>query len=253
MRGQTGPTRQNLQKAAALFKGYGLSETVRVIAGRVVDLAQYRLDRAAGVYQDLPWLGLDGLRGSAVATRWEALFPICRELDVRTAMDIGCSVGQYPINFALNGIPAVGMDSDRTLNRLMMRAVNAAGVANDVALLSFRLSPGRTSLLPTADAVLLLSVWHHLVRAFGFDAATQLLADVWTHTSKVLFFETGETTMQKRYGLPDMYPSAREWISTYLAEVCVGGTIRELFSGGDTEAHATNSRPSTRGLFAVVR
>jgi hypothetical protein len=61
-----------------------------------------------------------------------------------------------------------------------------------------------TCLLPHTDVVLLLSVWHHWVKVYGFESATQILSGLWERCNKVLFFETGENEMPADFGLPSM-------------------------------------------------
>ena len=81
-------------------------------------------------------------------------------------------------------------------------------------------------MLPAADCVLLLSVWHHFVREWGLEAATEMLDAIWEKTGKLLFFETGENEMPPRCRLPPMVPDARSWLTDFLRRNLRGGVDR---------------------------
>ncbi len=121
---------------------------------------------------------------------------------------------------------------------------------DDVGLLRLGVSPRTVRLLPHADCILLLSVWHHLVRDFGLDGASELLSAIWERTGSVLFFETaGDREMPASFGLPRMEPDARAWVEGYLAEVCPGAQLQHL---GDHRSGEPDA-PVLRDLFAVRR
>ena len=113
-----------------------------------------------------------------------------------------------------------------------------------------QLDRSNSDLLPVVDATLVLSVWHHFVREQGLDEATALLAQIWGHTGKVLFFETGQNEMPESWGLPPMTPDAATWLDRFLATTCEGGDVWHL---GQHVALDAEQAPCTRNLFAVVR
>ena len=86
------------------------------------------------------------------------------------------------------------IDFDPACVRTATTAVRRNHLDN-VAILKLELRPDTVRLLPTTDCTLLLSVWHHLVRFQGMHVASDLLAEVWDRTGKVLFFDTGEDEM----------------------------------------------------------
>ena len=112
------------------------------------------------------------------------------------------------------------------------------------------MSPASVELLPYADVVLFLAVWHHLTRAYGLEPATAILRVVWARTRRVLFFETGEREMSPDFRLPAMEPDAQTWLTAFLAEVCEGGGVRHL---GRHAAFDAAGNPVERNLFAVER
>lgn len=117
-------------------------------------------------------------------------------------------------------------------------------------MLVVEIDPGSVEILPSADVVVFLSLWHHFVRLHGLDAATAMLRSIWEHTRGVLFFDTGEDEMPEDWGLPRMEPDPETWLARFLAETCSGGTVVHL---GRHAAADADGRPAERNLFAVVR
>jgi hypothetical protein len=116
-----------------------------------------------------------------------------------------------------------------------------------MAVLAMKVTPDTVSLVPAADCTLFLAVWHHIVRRQGQDAADRVLRQLWSGTSRILFFETGEIDeMPPYYQLPQMLPTAEEWIGEHLARLCPGGEVRHLGLHQSSSAYARN-------LFAVIR
>ncbi len=100
----------------------------------------------------------------------------------------------------------------------------------------------------------MLSVWHHWVKLFGFEAASKLLAEVWEKSQQVLYFETGQAELAQEFGLPEMKPSPEQWLAHFLADTCKGSTIKSLGQfkafgvGGDEETNI-----AYRTLYMVAR
>jgi hypothetical protein len=217
----------------------------------VLDELRLRLDHYPhGIYQPVDGLGARAAtRGEGSRTRWAAMRPVVEANDVRTAMDVGANAGYFPIELARIGIPAVAVDFEPTEVRTMLTAVRRNGVENRVAVMALRIDPDSVELLPAVDAVICLSLWHHLVREHGLDAADGILAALWGRSRKVLIFDTGEREMGPDFRLPAMEPDARTWVADHLAEVCAGGTVEHL---GTHAAFGPDGAPVTRNLFAVI-
>jgi hypothetical protein len=131
----------------------------------------------------------------------------------------------------------------------MRSAVKRLRLQN-VACLDLEVTPATVSLLPSTDAVVFLSVWHHMVRHLGLAGASDVLGQLWAGTRQLLFFDTGELEMPARYRLPDMSPNPRRYLHTYLAEQCPDGRVEHL---GQHAAFTPQGRPCLRNLFVVVR
>jgi hypothetical protein len=149
----------------------------------------------------------------------------------------------------LNGIPSTGIENNPRFFRLFQQTVARLELPN-VAAMFATITTTTTQLVPPADAVFFLAVWHHAVRSDGMDAATSLLEAIWKRTGVVLFFETGEVEMPADYRLPDMSANPTEFVGNYLSSVCTSGTITHL---GRHDAFAPDGQHSERGLFAVTR
>jgi hypothetical protein len=202
-------------------------------------------------YQPLPWAGLDDAdRKQGTLSRWLAIESFLDDLSgLRTAVDIGANRGFFTISLATRGLTTVAVEKYPVAYRTALYAGRKAGVEERVAVLTLDVSPDTVALLPTADVILLLSVWHHLVLRDGLDAATAELRQVWARAERVLFFEAGneeETDSDPEW--PKMEPDPKAWLEQYLSQTCEGGEIRHL--GVHTTGDAVQWE---RHLFAVVR
>lgn len=198
---------------------------LRRMAQRAIDELQFRFDVFPTLhYQPLPWLGLNtAKRGEGTEARWQA---IEQSLDdsIKTALDIGCNVGYFCFSLAFKRIPTLGIEMDDRLLRIARYAARKLQVPS-VGFCNLLVDRNTVALLPQADLVLLLSVWHHWVRAYGLEDASQMLAVVWKRTKRMLFFETGEAEMPSEFGLSALKPSAREWLENYLCTTCPDATV----------------------------
>jgi hypothetical protein len=123
------------------------------------------------------------------------------------------------------------------------------GVSN-VGVMAMHVDSDTARVLPRADAVVFLSVWHHIVKRSGVEAASNLLRLLWDKADKVLFFESGQAEMPPDFGLPPMQPDPANWLASYLAETCPGSEVEGL---GEHEGFAPSGEQCFRSLFAVHR
>jgi len=216
-----------------------------------IDLVRLKLDALPdGVYQPVPGVPVrKAKRSVGTESRWAAMEPVVKRLGVESALDVGANVGYFPIQLAKRGIPSVALESDPKCVRTAMTAVRRNKLDN-VAVMHLEFRPDTLALLPSTDCTLLLSLWHHLVRELGLDAATQLLQGLWTRTGKVMFFDSGEDEMPESFGLPPMVPTPDAWLTEYLRKNCTGGRVEHL---GRHRAFDADGLPTDRALFAVIR
>ena len=213
---------------------------------RGLDRARLVIDGTVPAYQpqDEVGTGKDAARDASSRTRWNAMEPVVRDVGAHTALDIGCNVGWFVTQLSRMGIPVVGVEGRPATFRSALYARDRAGLDN-VGILAMNVTPATVSVLPDADCVLLLSVWHHMVRENGIDEARELLRSIWSHTQKVLFFENGQEDIVKNGGLDQLQPDGTAWLRAELEAVCAGGTVRHL-----GQHAAINVQ---RDLFAVTR
>jgi SAM-dependent methyltransferase len=219
----------------------------------LLDRLRYRLDRLTNpLYHPMPGAGDDhgAERAQGTHSRWAAMAPVLDEASPRTALDIGCNSGWFVLALAGRGIPTVGVERDPASYRTVLYAARRSPAGERVGVLAMRLGEETAALLPRADCVLFLSTWHHLVREIGLEAAGRVLGSVWERTGRVLFFDTGESEMPASFGLPAMGPDPGEWVASYLAERCPGGTVEHL---GRHQGGWDGPEPVYRSLFAVRR
>jgi hypothetical protein len=201
-------------------------------------------------YHELPWVGVrGGRRAESTKTRWQRIAPLVEAHGARSVVDIGSSAGWFGFKLAERGVPTIAVERSPRGLRLGLYTRKKSGL-DEVSFLTMEVSPSTVDLLPAADCVLLLSVWHHFVREWGFEEATEMLAGIWDRTGRLLFFETGEDEMPASWQLPAMLPDARSWLTEFLATVCAGASIVHL---GLHDALSPDNEPCRRNLFVAVR
>jgi hypothetical protein len=216
----------------------------------LLDRLRFRIDTLPdGVYQPVPVLSTRATRGTGSESRWDAMLPVIREQAIGSGLDIGASEGYFALQLAEARIPTMAVERAPSTYRTALLAVKRSGT-RDVGVLALEITPENVVMLPSADCVLCLSVWHHFVRAQGLHEATAMLAAIWERTRKVMFFDTGEAEMTPDYNLPPMTPGPRVWLEDYLRETCAGSRVEHL---GLHRAFDPSGRPCERNLFAVIR
>jgi hypothetical protein len=226
---------------------------VRETAERTADSARLLLDSLSDpVYQPVAELGrryVSADRAAGTHSRWSAMRPVIDEVSPASAADIGCNAGWFTLEVGRLGIPTIGVESHPPYYRAALAAVHRSSLHN-VGILALELGPATMGLLPNVDCMTFLSVWHHIVRDEGLNGASEFLRSLWSHTGKLMFFETGESKEFENtgFGLPDMVPDARQWLTDYLTRTCESAAVTHL------GVHPSGpGSPSTRSLFAVRR
>jgi hypothetical protein len=239
--------RQQDNAAVRLLRRVASREAV----DRGIDLFRFRLDSFPhGRYQPIEVLpGGAVKRADGTLSRWEAMRPVVDELSVGSAVDIGANEGFFTLRLGALGVPTVAVESAPTSYRTALFAVSRSGLDN-VGILTLGVRADTVDLVPSADATVFLSLWHHLVKMQGLDTATAITARLWEGTRRVMFFDTGEQEMDPSFALPAMEPDPEAWLSRYLSESCPGSEIRHL---GRHAAFDSFGKPAVRNLFAVIR
>jgi O-antigen chain-terminating methyltransferase len=153
--------------------------------------------------------------------RWAAIEKVLESTGALSLVDLGCSEGYYVIQSARKGLPfCVGVDFDQ---RRMFTCTNQV-ILNDLPKAGFMMgsvSPDFIDAIPRFDAVIFLSVLHHLLYQQGLDYCKDILKRLHEKTGKVMLFEMGQSDEKKESWatqVPDMGPDPHEWIVNLLLE-----------------------------------
>jgi hypothetical protein len=148
--------------------------------------------------------------------RWNAIAANFKRYGVRNVLDVGCAEGWF-VRRAATDLKcfAVGIEaSDRLevgeLSRLYDRTERTA------ILRSF-VGPDDIRSLPKFDAVICMSVVHHIIRAYGLAAAGEFVSALASRVEKVLIFEIGtadESSWTEH--LPELSRGQEAFVSDFL-------------------------------------
>ena len=198
------------------------------------------------VYQ--PIQGLDKViaqRHLGTLDRWRAIEQELGFFD-GSALDIGCNTGFFTFQMVRKGFLCIGIESER-LPYYFCNLVKDVGEFDNAMFLRGLFGEELCGKLPTVDVTICLSVFHHMVRRFGAEAAERLMIQLMQKTRRVIFFETGqsnETTTSWAKYLPPMKPNPKEWIESYFLSLGAA----QVKCLGEYETHLS---PIKRCLFAV--
>jgi len=204
--------------------------------------------RSYETYQPVVMHGrqVDGSRECAV--RWKAVRDALDRWHCRSMIDLGCSEGYYVLQAARSGVGfCVGVDFDLRRIWTCQNQVVLEDIPN-AAFLVADIEPALVESMPAFDAVLFLSVLHHLMAARGEDAARSLLRSLCRKTKQVMIFEMGQSDERsERWAsqLPDMGSTPHEWIAGFLRS-CGFATVEKL-----AEAPAYG-REVNRAIWACI-
>ena len=145
--------------------------------------------RLLNSYHPIPELGIRIAthREQAVIERWQA---ISSEISATPAcvMDIGCNLGFYCIESAKLGHLAIGIDMPNYARALMI--IRGALALPNVVPIGIQLSPDNVSILPCADYLIVLQVFHHMRIAYGIEKALEIVRVLYGKCDRKLFFES---------------------------------------------------------------
>jgi uncharacterized protein DUF1698 len=122
--------------------------------------------------------------------RWRAIATVLKQFGVRNLLDVGCAEGWFVRRAATDlhcfaiGIEATDCLAVGELSRLYDRAERMATIRSFVG-------PKDLLALPKFDAVICMSVVHHIIRAYGLATAGEFVTALVSRVNKVLIFEVG--------------------------------------------------------------
>jgi cyclopropane fatty-acyl-phospholipid synthase-like methyltransferase len=220
-----------------------IKPVLRAAAGAVQKLHL----RSYEIYQ--PVLAGSGYTGGVreCEVRWNAIAPVLAASGAKSLVDLGCSEGYYVLRAARAGIPfSLGVDFDQR----RMFTCTSQFVLQDLSHAGFLMAPvdeGLLESMPKFDAVIFLSVIHHMMYQHGMEYAQRILRLVASKTGKVCFFEMGQSDEHKESWakqMPDMGADPHEWVRRFALE--------NGFSRADKLSQASSFAGETsRALFAL--
>jgi len=218
------------------------------LPGRLYKYAVRRLAKSYSPYHPI-FLGGEriGEGERACVDRWRTIETNLREAGSRTLLDLGCAEGYFVQQAAKYGCLAVGVDADV----LRLSLAQASATLNRIQGAGFiyaELTPDFIDTLPTYDAVLFLSVLHHIMYEQGVPYAREYMARLQPKVGQFMIFDMGqsnETSNAWASLLPDMGSAPHAWIAEFLTSA----GFRSITKIGETDAY---QGPVRRGLFRIA-
>ena len=204
--------------------------------------------RSYEVYQPVIGGGAAAAGTRDCEDRWRAIENVLREQDCRSLVDLGCSEGYYVLQAARSGVGfCLGVDFD--LRRIF--TCTSQVVLNDIPNAAFLISevtPELIDRLPEVDAVIFLSVLHHIMYQRGEAHCRDLLTRLARKTRKVMLFEMGQSDEHLEAWaakMPNMGPDPHAWIADFLRS----SGFSRVEKIGEAQSYM---RETKRALFKVM-
>lgn len=180
--------------------------------------------------------------------RWKLIHDVMTAHECKSVVDLGCSEGYYVLQSAKAGIGfCVGVDFD--LRRVM--TCQSQVVLNDLPRAAFLISevtPELIDSIPKFDAVIFLSVLHHIMYQKGVEHCGDIMSRLAKKTGKALIFEMGQSDEHKESWakeMPDMGSDPHTWIADFLREAGYS-TVEKI---GEADAYL---RETQRAVFKAI-
>jgi hypothetical protein len=181
-------------------------------------------------YHPMPWLGWTAAaRSSGTLSRLAAIEEVLASVGLRegVALDIGSHSGFFSLKMAEKGFLTYGVESVRS--RVYLSFIAAQRTRGSFNPISLKINRDNVGWLPDSDVTLCLSVWHHWVRNYGLNDATEILSSLARKTRRFMFFDSGEGEMDERYKLPyGASDDAPAYLEKYLGALPNVETVRRL-------------------------
>lgn len=151
--------------------------------------------------------------------RWD-IFSKHMPKEKGSVLDIGCNIGFFSFSSAALGHFATGIESDH-FNITSCNAIKSATESKNCFFSKHLIDPDFVKTMPAYDTVINLSVFHHWVKAYGAEAAQNMMRDL-SKKCSCLIFETGQpdekgTKWADKMGF--MGDNPKDWIETFLKDI----------------------------------
>jgi len=145
--------------------------------------------------------------------RWSLIIDHIDE-DDKNVLDVGCADGFLTSKFREEGLFCVGVDR---AEHMLDLARSENRYTNGIGFMKYDVTPESVTKFPKFDVVLLLTVYHHWIDAFGVDASETMLQHLMERSEKLLFQPPGR---ELEDGLPmDSEDTIVEYHRNYLERI----------------------------------
>lgn len=169
----------------------------------------------------------------------------------RSALDIGCNLGDIAAFCAERGLWTIGVDNSKDLIDEARR--RHSGKAN-CGFMLMDVNPDGVPGLPSFDVMLLLSVHHHWLRAHGPERTREMLRTLAAKTGRAMIFQAPSRRI--RYGdhAPDFVDNDEASVTAYLQSYLTS-TLGDLFGAIEPlgKAPCVGKREPYRWSYALYR
>lgn len=117
--------------------------------------------------------------------RWSFIKPHISNHD--TCLDVGCASGYFTAKCANEGLLTIGLDDLSQSSERLQNAWKRGDIPN-VAFGNWRIKPDNVQNIPRFDVILLMSIYHHFVKAYGIADANYMVKEL-GKKSDILIFE----------------------------------------------------------------
>ncbi|MGC2196825.1 MAG: methyltransferase domain-containing protein [Terriglobales bacterium] len=225
-----------------------ISSELEGLSGFLYRFAVRRLAKSYSPYHPI-FLGGEriGEGERACVDRWATIAAQLRLTGAQTLLDLGCAEGYFVQQAARYGCLAVGIDADV----LRLSLAQASATLNRVQGAGFiyaELTPEFINTLPSYDAVLFLSVLHHIMYEQGVDYARDYMRRLRGKVRQFMIFDMAQSNETRHAWaslLPDMGADPHAWIAEFLRSA----GFRSVEKVGDTDAY---QGPVRRALFRIA-
>lgn len=117
--------------------------------------------------------------------RWEVIKSHLDSTD-SNLLDIGCAEAVLTSKFSNEGLFCVGVERSK---KQLGTAYRKNRFNDNLGFVMYDVTPKSIDQLPSFDVIMLLTVYHHWCRDFGYEASEEMLRTLATIADKKLFFE----------------------------------------------------------------
>ena len=177
-------------------------------------------------YQPNPFKSLDK-SGRDTLDRYASFMSVI-DSHPDSLIDLGCNRGFFVLKSASQGTFSMGVDHD-WYEILYAKSVADINNVAHAAFVNSEINIDFIRKIPSFDAVICTSIFHHWVRVYGKDKAFKMMELVANKTNKYLLFETGQyNEVETKWfeNLEFMGDDSEQWIEDFLLNLGFSSVVR---------------------------